>query len=221
MTTLALAMAPFASGLCQKFNCRTVTFAGSILCFIGITSSSFAPNVETLFLTFGLLTGLGIGLSTTPGIILVARYFDKRRGIANAFCLSGTAAGSLCLPFLLEVLVRTYAFKGTLLILGACMLHISISAAAYRPLAIHVLISKKNRNIVQLHEATEETMENQHVFNNKESKEHQNHMKKLQLKCQHQQQNHHYDPDDIVHKLQVKKSSSFKMKTTSCFSRPN
>ena len=89
MTTLALAMAPFASALCQKFNCRNVTFLGSLFCFIGITLSSFAPNVETLFVTFGLLTGLGVGLSTTPGIILVARYFDKRRGIANAFCLSG------------------------------------------------------------------------------------------------------------------------------------
>ena len=89
MTTLALAMAPFASALCQKFNCRNVTFVGSLFCFIGITLSSLAPNVETLFVTFGLLTGLGVGLSTTPGIILVARYFDKRRGIANAFCLSG------------------------------------------------------------------------------------------------------------------------------------
>ena len=89
MTTLALAMAPFASALCQRFNCRNVTFVGSILCFIGIASSSFAKNVETLFITFGLLTGIGVGLSTTPGIILVARYFDKRRGIANAFCLSG------------------------------------------------------------------------------------------------------------------------------------
>lgn len=89
------------------------------------------------------------------------------------------------------------------------MLHISISAALYRPLAIHVLISKKNRNIVQLHEATEETVENHQAVNNKESKEHQNHLKKLQLKCQHQQQNHHFDPDDIVYKLQVLKNIKF------------
>ena len=32
------------------------------------------------------------------GIILVARYFNKRRGIANAFCLSGTATGSFFIP---------------------------------------------------------------------------------------------------------------------------
>ena len=89
MTTLALAMAPFTSALCQRYNCRNVTFIGSLLCFIGITLSSFASSVEILFVTFGLLTGIGIGMSTTPGIILVARYFDKRRGIANAFCLSG------------------------------------------------------------------------------------------------------------------------------------
>ena len=46
--------------------------------------------------------------------------------------------------------METYAFSGTLLVLGGCMLHISISATLYRPLAIHALISKQNRNIVQL-----------------------------------------------------------------------
>ncbi len=73
MTTLALALAPVASALCQRFNCRSVTLVGSLLCFVGISLSSLAKNVETLFVTFGLLTGLGVGLSTTPGIILVAR----------------------------------------------------------------------------------------------------------------------------------------------------
>ena len=75
---------------------------------------------------------------------------------------SGTAAGSLCLPFLINTLVKTYAFSGTLLVLGGCMLHISISATLYRPLAIHALISKQNRNIVQLHEATHENLQVQH-----------------------------------------------------------
>ena len=107
--------------------------------------------------------------------------------------------------------MKTYAFKGTLLILGACMLHISISAALYRPLAIHVLIAKQYRNVVQLHEASSETIQHEaaaadQVFLNKESAEHQKHMKKLQTHCHHhghQSQHQNFDPDDIVAKLQV------------------
>ena len=84
-------------------------------------------------------------MSTTPGVILTARYFDKRRGIANAFCLSGTAAGSFTLPFLIEFLLEAYEFRGTMLILGGCMLHILISSALFRPLAIHVNITRNHR----------------------------------------------------------------------------
>merc|ERR1719412_3090404 len=86
---------------------------------------------------------MGIGLATTPGIILTARYFDKKRSLANALCLSGTAAGSFSMPMLISYLLDLYGFHGTLLILGGCLLHVCISAALYRPLATHVLILRR------------------------------------------------------------------------------
>ena len=88
-------------------------------------------------------------MSTTPGVILTSRYFDKKRGIANAFCLSGTAAGSFTLPFLIEFLLEAYEFRGTMLILGGCMLHILISSALFRPLAVHVNITRNRQKEVQ------------------------------------------------------------------------
>ena len=101
----------------------------------------------------GVFTGIGVGLSTTPGVILTARYFDKRRGIANAFCLSGTAAGSFTLPFSIEGLLEEYGFRGTMLILGGCMLHILISSALYRPLAIHIKIAQND--LLRIHADTQ------------------------------------------------------------------
>ena len=132
MTTTALAMAPIASALCQRLNCRWVSLGGSLLAFTGMTLSAFMPNLETLFLTLGLLTGAGVGLATTPGIILTARYFDKKRSRANALCLSGAAAGAFTLPMFFTFLIDTYGFRGALPVIGACLLHISISAALYR-----------------------------------------------------------------------------------------
>ena len=143
MTTTALAMAPIASALCQRFNCRYVTALGSVLAFLGVAMSSCMPNLQGLFVTLGILTGMGIGLATTPGIILTARYFDKKRSLANALCLSGTAAGSFSMPMLISYLLDLYGFHGTLLILGGCLLHVCISAALYRPLATHVIIIRR------------------------------------------------------------------------------
>ena len=99
--------------------------------------------------------------------------------------ISGTAAGSLCLPFLIETLARAFAFQGTLLLLGACMLHISISAALYRPLAIHVLITKQ-KEVVNLQEATEENLqEQQELLLNKDNNHDFLKPKKFQNQCFH------------------------------------
>lgn len=78
--------------------------------------------------------GIGGGLSTTPGIIIVSLYFNKHRALANGICISGTAAGSFVLPMLIEYLVHHFGFHGTILILGGCMLHVCLSAILYRPL---------------------------------------------------------------------------------------
>ena len=80
--------------------------------------------------------GLGAGLSTTPGIIMTSRYFDKHRALANGICVSGTAAGSMVIPPLMEYLVPMYGFRGSILILGACMLHVCFSAVIYRPMEV-------------------------------------------------------------------------------------
>ncbi|XP_026824805.1 monocarboxylate transporter 12 [Ooceraea biroi] len=134
LTCLCLALAPVTSMLCQKYSCRTVVFVGGLFCALGLTTSYFATRLIHLFFTFGVLTGIGGGLSTTPGIILVSQYFDKHRALANGICVSGTAAGSFVFPLLIELLVKNFGFHGTILLLGGCMLHVCVSATLYRPL---------------------------------------------------------------------------------------
>lgn len=95
----------------------------------GCINSSVSEN----FILFSY-SGIGGGLSTTPGIIIVSMYFNKRRALANGICVSGTAAGSFIFPILIEYLIKDFGFHGTILILGAGMLHVCVSATLYRPL---------------------------------------------------------------------------------------
>ncbi|KAI4499415.1 hypothetical protein M0802_005311 [Mischocyttarus mexicanus] len=134
LSCLCLALAPVTSILCQKYSCRAVVFIGGLFCALGLTTSYFATSLIHLFFTFGILTGIGGGLSTTPGIIIVSQYFDKHRALANGICVSGTAAGSFVFPLLIETLVKNFGFHGTILLLGGCMLHVCVSATLYRPL---------------------------------------------------------------------------------------
>ncbi|KAJ8674985.1 hypothetical protein QAD02_010771 [Eretmocerus hayati] len=134
LSCLCLALAPVTSMLSQKYSCRKVVFVGGLFCSLGLITSYFATSLIHLFFTFGVLTGIGGGLSTTPGIILVSQYFESHRALANGIVVSGTAAGGFVFPLLIEYLVGAYGFHGTLLILGGCMLHVCASASMYRPL---------------------------------------------------------------------------------------
>ena len=154
--------------------------------------SLFFCNIDALTLLSSLLTGMGIGLATTPGIILTARYFDKRRSLANALCLSGTAAGSFSLPILISYLLDKYGFHGTLLILGACLLNVCISAALYRPLATHVIIirnqERRNALIRRLSSSpnapdTDQTVTNANEINKQADAVSRNNNKEASISC--------------------------------------
>ncbi len=51
----------------------------------------------------------------------------------------------LWLTVLIEHLLDEYGFRNALLILGACMLHLFVSGALYRPLKVHVIIMRNAR----------------------------------------------------------------------------
>ncbi|XP_017465748.1 PREDICTED: uncharacterized protein LOC108358778 isoform X2 [Rhagoletis zephyria] len=134
LSALCLVLAPVSSALCQRFSCRSVVFVGGLFCALGLMLSYFATSLLHLLITFGVLTGIGGGLSTTPGVVIVSQYFDKHRALANGICVSGTAAGSFILPVLIKHLAEAFGFHGTILILGCCMFHVCVSATLYRPL---------------------------------------------------------------------------------------
>ncbi|KAK2581547.1 hypothetical protein KPH14_005199 [Odynerus spinipes] len=156
LSCLCLALAPVTSMLCQKYSCRAVVFVGGLFCALGLTTSYFATRLIHLFFTFGILTGIGGGLSTTPGIILVSQYFDKHRALANGICVSGTAAGSFVFPLLIETLVKNFGFHGTILLLGGCMLHVCVSATLYRPLENNYLLDETTGDSVKSDEKKNE-----------------------------------------------------------------
>lgn len=42
---------------------------------------------------------------------MVGQYFEKRRGLANGLCTSGSALGSVLIPPLLRVLLSEYGYR--------------------------------------------------------------------------------------------------------------
>ena len=54
---LILATGPLAAYLVEQFSCRCVAIVGSILAACGLLISSIVPNIISLFITAGVVTG--------------------------------------------------------------------------------------------------------------------------------------------------------------------
>ncbi|GAB6024697.1 [acyl-carrier-protein] S-malonyltransferase [Chamberlinius hualienensis] len=129
---VTLGSGPLASALTNKYGCRTVTIAGSVVATIGFITSLFAPNVVVLYFTIGILVGLGFGLIYLPAIVSVTCYFEKKRAFATGIAVCGSGLGTFIFAPLTEFLVEYYGWKGAMLIVAGFVLNCAVFGGLFR-----------------------------------------------------------------------------------------
>ena len=67
---------PLAGKLYDRYGPRLVTFCGSLTCVVALLLTSQVPNLELMYLTFGLLYGLGSCFVYVAVFMIVPRYLD-------------------------------------------------------------------------------------------------------------------------------------------------
>ncbi|CAJ1066733.1 monocarboxylate transporter 12-B-like [Xyrichtys novacula] len=126
--------APLGSFLGNRFSCRSTVILGGLLSSTGLVLSSFASRLEHLYISMGILTGLGFALSYTPAVAMVGRYFNERKALAYGIALSGNGIGTFVLAPAVQLLIERYSWRGALLVLGGFVSNICVCGALMRPL---------------------------------------------------------------------------------------
>lgn len=100
----------------------------------GLMLSAFAPNVQFLIFSYGIVVGLGCGLVYAATLTITCQYFDKRRGLALGIVTTGTSVGAFIYASAQNELIVLYGLDGCLLIIGAVALNLMACAGFMRPL---------------------------------------------------------------------------------------
>ncbi|KAH6611797.1 major facilitator superfamily domain-containing protein [Boeremia exigua] len=113
---------------------RTTILLGISLQLLGIFTMSVAKTYWQLLLTQGICTGLGGGIFFVPVMGLVSTYFAKKRGLALGLVTTGTSAGGLIYPVVVQQLIDKVGFAWTVRVLGFMnLLSLAIVIALMRP----------------------------------------------------------------------------------------
>ena len=114
--------------LADRWGPRLVCMIGMVSIAMGLFLTSLAQSLTTVYLSYGLLVGLGIALVYTPSIACVQPWFNKRRGLASGIASSGVGAGTLILPVVVSYLLTEINWREALQTMSAGVLLIGLTA---------------------------------------------------------------------------------------------
>ncbi|XP_065074519.1 uncharacterized protein chk isoform X2 [Ochlerotatus camptorhynchus] len=127
-----LLVGPIMSSLVDRYGCRKMTMIGGTIATIGFAISSYCQSVEQLFFSFGILSGLGLGVGYVTVVVSIAFWFDKKRTFATGIGASGTGIGTFLYAPLTQYLIETFGWRGTTLILAGTLFNIVVMGALMR-----------------------------------------------------------------------------------------
>ncbi|XP_053908684.1 monocarboxylate transporter 13 [Cuculus canorus] len=125
---------PLGSALSSRFGARPVAMAGGLLSGLGLLLGAFASHMGHLYLSVGLLAGLGWALVFTPSLAAVGRHFAARRAWATGLAVSGASVSGLATGTLVPLLLDAYGWRGALLLLAAISFNLVAAGALLPPL---------------------------------------------------------------------------------------
>jgi len=115
-------VAPFAAALFNRFGLRPVMIMSFVLISSGMGLSVFMREMWHLVVLWGVLVGVGAGLTAVVMSAVVAtRRFDKRRGLVVGLLTASTATGQLIVLPALAWIVEQHGWRSAVLLM--CILY--------------------------------------------------------------------------------------------------
>lgn len=127
----------------EHFSLRQISAVVSLLISLGLIISSLASTLPQFILSYGVMVGIGFGLTGSAAFLAVCSFFTVRRNRAVSFAMTGIGIGQILLPQIVTALMPVYGSQGTILIIGGLALHSLIGATLFQPVKWHFIPSNR------------------------------------------------------------------------------
>jgi len=120
---------PFQGYLVDKFGPRLLLSIGTILTGLSWVLSANLTTVSNLYITYGVLGGLGTGIVYVGVVGLMVRWFPNNRGFAVGMVAAGYGIGALLTTFPIATSLTETGLQGTLTVFGYIIGAVGLLAA--------------------------------------------------------------------------------------------
>ncbi|WP_250454158.1 oxalate/formate MFS antiporter [Caballeronia sp. ATUFL_M2_KS44] len=109
---------PFQGKLIDRFGPRLLISLGTVMSGLSWVLASMATSTSMLYLTYGLVGGLGTGIVYVGVVGLMVRWFPDRRGFAAGAVAAGYGMGAIVTTFPITASLASRGIDATLWIYG-------------------------------------------------------------------------------------------------------
>lgn len=133
ISIFVLGIAAFFGGLWQnRKGPRLVAITGGVLYGLGVFLASFSANkLWWLYVSYGLIGGIGLGLSYIVPVAVLVKWFPDRRGLITGIAVGGFGAGALITAPVATRLIQSVGVLSTFAYLGIAYLIVTVIASLF------------------------------------------------------------------------------------------
>jgi OFA family oxalate/formate antiporter-like MFS transporter len=133
ISIFVVGFACFFGGLwLNKKGPRVVALAGGFLYGLGVFLASFsADKLWWLYLSYGVIGGIGVGFAYIVPIAVLVKWFPDRRGLITGIAVGGFGAGALVVAPLATRLIQSVGVLHTFAYLGIAYLIVTMGTGYF------------------------------------------------------------------------------------------
>src|SRR6266481_4209388 len=127
ISIFVLGFAAFFGGLwLSRKGPRVVAFTGGVFYGLGVFLASFSHNLWWLYLSYGVVGGIGLGLGYIVPVAVLVKWFPDHRGLITGIAVGGFGAGALITAPVATRLIQTVGVLSTFAYLGIAYLVVTV-----------------------------------------------------------------------------------------------
>ena len=127
ISIFVLGFAAFFGGLwLNRKGPRVVALTGGTLYGLGVFLASFSHNLSWLYLSYGVIGGIGLGLGYIVPVAVLVKWFPDRRGLITGIAVGGFGAGALITAPVATRLIQSVGVLSTFAYLGIAYLIVTV-----------------------------------------------------------------------------------------------
>jgi OFA family oxalate/formate antiporter-like MFS transporter len=127
ISIFVLGLAAFFGGLwLNRKGPRVVALTGGGLYGLGVFLASFSHDLWWLYLSYGVVGGIGLGLGYIVPVAVLVKWFPDRRGLITGIAVGGFGAGALITAPVATRLIQSVGVLSTFAYLGIAYLIVTV-----------------------------------------------------------------------------------------------